>query len=66
MNHLPTLEPQEEEPPPPLPARSGNLYIDTPSRTVQTSSWDPTNPRPRAPPLSNAPALPPKPPRNKA
>ena len=64
MNQVPKLESQEEEPPPPLPARSGNLYIDTPSHTVQANSQGLTEPRV---PLNEvpAPALPPKPPRNK-
>lgn len=64
MNQVPNLESQEEEEsPPPLPARSGNLYIDTPPNTGSRSQ----NPR-APPPLSNevpAPALPPKPPRMK-
>ena len=66
MNQVPKLDTQEDEPPPPLPARSANLYIDAPSHTVQADSQ---GQKPRAaPPLSNeisAPALPPKPPRMK-
>ena len=63
MNHVPKLDTQEEEPPPPLPERSANLYIDVPSHTVQADSQVHM-----MPPLSNevsVPALPPKPPRMK-
>ena len=67
MNVVPKLDSQEEELPPPLPARSGNLYIDTPSHAVQTDSRGLTEPRVPPPPNNemSAPALPPKPPRNK-
>ena len=59
MNQVPKLESQEEEPPPPLPARSGNLYIDTPPNAGSRSE----NPRVPPPPSNEvpAPALPPKP-----
>ena len=63
MNHVPKLDTQEEEPPPPLPERSANLYIDAPSHTVQADSQVHM-----MPPSSNevsVPALPPKPPRMK-
>ena len=65
MNHLPKLNTQEE-PPPPLPARSANLYIDAP-HTVQATSQGLTEPRAALPPSNEilAPALPPKPPRMK-
>ena len=65
MNHVPKLDTQEEEPPPPLPERSANLYIDAP-HTPQAGSQS-QNPR-VVPPLNyevSAPALPPKPPRMK-
>jgi hypothetical protein len=67
MNQLPKLNTEEEELPPPLPARSANLYIDAPSHTVQATSQDLLEPR-AVPPPSNevsAPAIPPKPPRMK-
>ena len=69
MNQIPNFDTQEEEPPPPLPARSANLCIDAPSHTLQPldpGSQDPEPLRPALPPsLRNAeiqaPALPPKP-----
>ena len=66
MNRIPKLDPQDEEPPPPLPARSGNLYVDDSSHTVQ--AIDSGSQTRSVPPPSNemsAPALPPKPPRMK-
>ena len=67
MNHIPKLDTPEEEPPPPLPERSANLYTDTP-HSVQADSQVPTS-RTTSPPLpsneASAPALPPKPPRMK-
>ena len=67
MNHLPKLNTPEEEPPPPLPARSANLYIDAPSQTIQATSQGLTEPRVPPPPSNEipAPALPPKPRRMK-
>ena len=38
INRVPKLDSHEEEPPPPLPAQSANLYIDAPSHTVQANS----------------------------
>ena len=67
MNHIPKLDSPEEESPPPLPERSANLYIDTPSYSVQADSQVHEMPRTASPPSNetSAPALPPKPPRMK-
>ena len=66
MNQVPKFDAQEDEPPPPIPARSANSYTDAPSHTVQTDSQDQ---RTRAAPLLSsevsAPVLPPKPSRMK-
>ena len=68
MNQIPDLNLQEEEPPPPLPARSENLYIDTPSHTESLDSGsqrsNPSAASSLLPPSDNklsVPARPPKP-----
>ena len=67
INRMPNLDLEEEEPPPPLPTRSANMYTDAPSHALDSGSQDSITSTPSSllpPSLNNerlVPALPPKP-----